>query len=112
MEGMAESLSVGAIDPLTAMWLRDASVEGHLPTIEQLTYQRIFPYYFGHAIWAYIAEKGGDEAIGQILQAPTSSGIEGAFKRPPGGSLDALSSEWRAAGQTTYLPLPPGPYHP
>src|SRR5712692_8803697 len=104
MEGMAEYLSVGPIDPLTAMWLRDASVEGHLPTIEQLTYQRIFPYYFGHAIWAYIGEKWGDEAIGQILQASTSAGIEGAFKRTLGVSLDDLSSEWRDAVQTTYLP--------
>src|SRR5207237_4859749 len=30
MEGMAEYLSVGPIDNHTAMWLRDASVEGHL----------------------------------------------------------------------------------
>jgi Tol biopolymer transport system component len=104
MEGMAEYLSVGPIDPMTAMWLRDASVEGHLPTIEQLTYQRIFPYYFGHAIWAYVGEKWGDEAIGQILQASTSAGIEGAFKRTLGVSLDDLSSEWRDAVQTTYLP--------
>ena len=33
MEGMAEYLSIGPIDPHTAMWLRDASLEGHLPTI-------------------------------------------------------------------------------
>src|SRR2546425_10780762 len=51
MEGMAEYLSIGPIDPHTAMWLRDASLEGHLPTIEQLTYDpRIFPYRFGHAL--------------------------------------------------------------
>src|SRR5436309_6804294 len=48
MEGMAEYLSLGPIDNHTAMLLRDASLEGHLPTIEQLTYDpRIFPYYFG-----------------------------------------------------------------
>src|SRR5213594_2779040 len=57
MEGMAEYLSIGPIDPHTAMWLRDASLEGHLPTIEQLTYDPlIFPYRFGHALWAYIGE--------------------------------------------------------
>jgi len=105
MEGMAEYLSMGPIDPLTAMWLRDASVEGHLPTIEELTYdQRIFPYYFGHALWAYIGEKWGDEAVGQILQASTAAGVEGAFKRTLGLSLDDLSHEWRDAVQTTYLP--------
>src|SRR5256712_9579625 len=105
MEGMAEYLSLGPIDNHTAMWLRDASLEGHLPTIEQLTYDpRIFPYYFGHALWAYIGEKWVDEVIGEILQGSTASGVEGAFKRALGLSLDDLSSEWRDAVQTTYLP--------
>jgi len=104
MEGMAEYLSVGPIDPHTAMWLRDAALEGHLPTTRQLTYDEVFPYYFGHAIWAYIGEKWGDEAIGEILQAAVSSGIEGAVKRALGVSLDDLFNEWRDAVQTTYLP--------
>ena len=104
IEGMAEYLSVGPIDPHTSMWLRDASLEGHLPTLQDLTYERVFPYYFGHAIWAYVGEKWGDEAIGQILQASVSGGVEGAFKRTVGITLDDLISEWRDAIQTTYLP--------
>jgi len=104
MEGMAEYLSVGPIDNHTAMWLRDAAVEGHLPTLQELSYDEVFPYYFGHAIWAYIGEKWGDEAVGQILQASTSAGVEGAFKRVIGVTLDELISGWRDAVQTTYLP--------
>ncbi len=104
MEGMAEYLSVGPIDPHTSMWLRDAALEGHLPTTRQLTYDEVFPYYFGHAIWAYIGEKWGDEVIGEILQALTTSGVEGAVKRALGISLDDLFNEWRDAVQTTYLP--------
>jgi Tol biopolymer transport system component len=104
MEGMAEYLSVGPIDNHTAMWLRDAAVEGHLPTLQQLSYDEVFPYYFGHAIWAYIGEKWGDDAVGQVLQASTSAGVEGAFKRVLGVSLDELISGWRDAVQTTYLP--------
>ncbi|HMA43633.1 MAG TPA: basic secretory protein-like protein, partial [Gemmatimonadales bacterium] len=105
MEGMAEYLSLGPIDAHTAMWLRDASLEGDLPTIEQLTYDpRVFPYHYGHALWSYIGEKWGDEVIGEILQAATSSGVEGAFKRALGLSLDDLSNEWRDAVQTTFLP--------
>src|SRR3989442_1141621 len=105
LEGMAEYLSIGPIDPLTSMTLRDASLEGHLPTIEEMTYDpRIFPYHFGHALLAYVGEKWGDEAIGQILQASVSSGVEGGFKRALGITLDDLSSEWRDAVQTTYLP--------
>src|SRR6266480_4789402 len=105
MEGMAEYLSLGPIDNHTAMWLRDASLEGHLPTLQQLTYEQVFPYYFGHAMWAFIGEKWGDEAIGQILQASVSGGgIEGSFKRTLGVTLDDLVSQWRDAVQTTYLP--------
>src|SRR5207245_5353848 len=88
----------------TPMWLRDADVEGHLPTLQELSYDEVFPYYFGHAIWAYIGEKWGDEAVGQILQASTSAGVEGAFKRVIGVTLDELISGWRDAVQTTYLP--------
>ena len=104
VEGMAEYLSVGPIDPHTSMWLRDASLEGHLPTLQDLSYDRVFPYYFGHAMWAYIGEKWGDEAIGQLLQASLTGGVEGAFKRTLGITLDDLVSEWRDAVQTTYLP--------
>lgn len=104
MEGMAEYLSLGPIDNHTAMWLRDASLEGHLPTIEQLNYDQIFPYYFGHAIWAYIGEKWGDDVIGAILQGTLAGGVEGSFRRNLGLSFDDLSQEWRDAVQTTYLP--------
>src|SRR5437773_9593928 len=82
MEGMAAYLSRESIDPETAMWLRDAALEGHLPTIEQMTYDpRIFPYRFGQALWAFIGEKWGDEVIGEILQATASSGVETALPR-------------------------------
>jgi len=43
MEGMAEYLSRGPIDPETAMWVRDAALEGHLPSIEEMTND---PYIF------------------------------------------------------------------
>src|SRR6185503_7550365 len=53
MEGMAEYLSLGPINPETAMWLRDAALEGHLPSIADMTADPyIFPYRYGHALWA------------------------------------------------------------
>ena len=56
------------------MWLRDASLEGKLPTIEQMTLDpyEYFPYRFGHALWSYIGERWGDEAVGAILKATLS----------------------------------------
>ena len=105
MEGMAEYLSLGPPDPLTTMWLRDAALEGNLPSIAQMTFdRRVFPYHFGHALMAYVGEKWGDEAIGEILQASVQNGIEGAFRRALGRSLDDLSDEWRDAILTTFLP--------
>ena len=105
-EGMAEFLSVGPIDPNTAMWLRDAALEGKLPTVEQMTLDpyTYFPYRFGHALWSYVAEKWGDEIVGEILQASATSGIEGAFYRATGLTLDALSEEWKEAIQLAFLP--------
>jgi len=105
MEGMAEYLSIGPVDPHTAMWLRDAAVEGNLPTIEELTFNpRIFPYRFGHSIWAYIGQRWGDEAIGAILHGVMAGGVDRAFQRVLGESLEQLSDDWRDAVQTTYLP--------
>jgi Tol biopolymer transport system component len=106
VEGMAEYLSLGPINPETAMWLRDASLEGTLPTIEQMTLDpyEYFPYRFGHALWSYIGERWGDEAVGAILKATLAGGIEGAFRRTIGLTLDQLSDQWRDAVQKKYLP--------
>jgi Tol biopolymer transport system component len=105
-EGMAEYLSLGPINAETAMWLRDASLEGSLPTIEQMTLDpyKYFPYRFGHALWSYIGERWGDEAVGAILKATLAGGIDGAFRRTIGLTLDQLSDQWRDAVQKKYLP--------
>lgn len=105
MEGMAEYLSLGPTTPQTAMWLRDAALEGHLPTIEELTWNPyIFPYRYGHAIWSFIGERWGDAAVGEVLHAVATAGIEDGFRRALGMSLDDLSDEWRESVQRTYLP--------
>ncbi|MEZ0335445.1 MAG: BamA/TamA family outer membrane protein [Gemmatimonadales bacterium] len=105
-EGMAEYLSQGPIDAETAMWLRDASLEGKLPSIEQMTVDpyTYFPYRFGHALWSYVAERWGDEAVGAILKATLAGGVEPAFRRTIGLTLQQLSDQWRDAVQKRYLP--------
>ncbi len=72
VEGMAEYLSIGARSPQTAMWLRDAAVEDRLPRLQDLDNPRFFPYRFGHAFWAYVAGRWGDELIGRVMQAVAS----------------------------------------
>lgn len=105
VEGMAEYLSIGPVNPNTAMWLRDAAAEGKLPTIRQLeTDPTIFPYRFGHAILSYIGERWGDEAIGAVLSASRAGSLEGAFRRVLGVDFVQLGDQWRDAVQKTYLP--------
>jgi WD40 repeat protein len=105
-EGMAEYLSLGPINAETAMWLRDAALEGDLPSIEQMTADpyKYFPYRFGHALWSYIGERWGDEAVGAILKSTLAGGIEPAFRRTIGLTLAQLSDQWRDAVQKRYLP--------
>ncbi|GIW51430.1 MAG: peptidase S9 [Gemmatimonadales bacterium] len=105
MEGMAEYLSLGPVTPETAMWLRDAALEGNLPTLEELTYNSsIFPYRFGHAIMAFIGERWGDGAIGELLHAVATAGLQQGIRRALGISMNDLSEEWRESVQRAYLP--------
>ncbi|HEX9690985.1 MAG TPA: hypothetical protein VGA22_02700 [Gemmatimonadales bacterium] len=105
LEGMAEYLSVGPIDPQTAMWLRDALLRHALPSAQTLMRDGgLAPYRFGHALFAYIGERWGDATIGELLQATAVSGVEAASTRVLGRSLQALVDEWRSAVAAAYTP--------
>jgi len=106
-EGMAEYLSLGPNTALTNAWIRDAALNGKLPTVEQMTDhpERFFPYRFGHAFWAFVGQRWGDESIGQIMNAVPSVGVDRAFRRELGVDLDDLGDEWREAMQTSHLPI-------
>lgn len=105
VEGMAEYLSLGRIDPPTAMWMRDAAAEGEIPSIKQLeTDPRIFPYRFGQAILTYIGERWGDEVIGAIIKGTRTGSLESSFKRTIGLDFRQFSEQWKDAIQKEYLP--------
>jgi len=106
MEGMAEFLSLGEVDNHTKMWLRDGALQGYLISVEDLAYVGdIRVYRFGQAIWAYIAEKHGEEKIGQILhKAASSRSVGKAFESVIGVSLEKLSEDWTEQMRRTYLP--------
>jgi hypothetical protein len=52
IEGLAEYLSIGPVDPHTAMWMREAARREKLPKIKDLDNPRYFPYRYGQAVWA------------------------------------------------------------
>src|SRR5687767_6490781 len=94
IEGMAEYLSIGPVDSNTAMWVRDASSREKMPTIGKLSDPDFFPYRYGHALWAYVAGRGGDSAVGGMLRATGANGdIEGASTEVQGTDEDTLTND-------------------
>tara|TARA_Y100001970_G_scaffold154665_2_gene189546 strand:+ start:8706 stop:11879 length:3174 start_codon:yes stop_codon:yes gene_type:complete len=109
VEGMAEYMSVGRDDPLTAMWIRDAIDRDELPTIEQMTKEsRFFPYRFGQALWAYIGGTYGDEAVVQIYRRALRVGFEGAIQAVLAMPTDTLSARWQDSSEAQYVPFMEG----
>ena len=106
MEGMAEYLSLGPNYARSSTVMRDAAINGDLPTIVKMNEQpgRYDPYRYGQPLWAYIAGRFGDDIIGSIMADVPSMGIERAFKRETGESLEDLGDEWKEAMQVKYLP--------
>ena len=97
IEGMAEYLSVGPLDPNTAMWMRDAARANKLPTIAKLDVSRYFPYRFGQALWAFVASRYGEERVAEIFKVAAGRGmtVERAFQSVLGFPADSLSREWQ-----------------
>ncbi|MXX77766.1 MAG: peptidase S9, partial [Gemmatimonadales bacterium] len=104
IEGMAEYLSIGPIDPFTTMWMRDAlDLEDGFPTIPELADRRYFPYRYGHAFWSYIGGAFGDDRIGRILNLAARTGnalaaIEAVLEVPIG----ELSDRWKNELETYF----------
>jgi len=107
IEGLAEYFSIGDKHPWTEAWVRDAVVNGTLPSIQMMTERpdKYFPYRYGLSVWQYVGARWGDEVIGEIMNAVPSLGLDRAFRREIGMSLDELSEEWKRAMQAKYLPL-------
>jgi hypothetical protein len=106
VEGLAEYLSIGPVDPHTAMWLRDATRKEKLPEIEDLDSGEFFPYRWGQAVWAYVGGKYGDDLIGKIFRTAVRGG--GPIIALEQGTLiddKELSTNWHAAIREQYAPV-------
>jgi Tol biopolymer transport system component len=104
IEGMAEYLSLGAVDAHTAMWMRDAVATGRMPRVDQLDNPEYFPYRFGQALWAYVAGRWGDEVCARGLRASVrgNSNAEQILESITGLPSKELSKQWHAALQAQY----------
>ncbi|MDD8014992.1 MAG: basic secretory protein-like protein [Acidobacteriota bacterium] len=109
IEGLAEYLSIGAIDPLTSMWMRDAVKKKDLPEIRKLNDSyKYFPYRWGHAFWSYITGRWGDEIIARLMKAAgRSDSAEPALEGVLGVKIKQLSKDWHEAMKKAYEPVLP-----
>jgi len=106
VEGMAEYFSKGRIDPLTAMWIRDATIHNRLPDLKKLTRDpRYFPYRYGQALLAYIGGRFGDDAVVRYFLAAGMVGIEPAFERVIGLNAKQLFADWQESARELYNPV-------
>ncbi len=106
IEGMAEYLSIGPVDPNTAMWMREAVRRERLPEIDDLDNPKYFPYRYGEALWAYIGGRYGDRTIGSLMRVAIGrEGYRGAFERVLGVKSKELSKEWHDATIAAYRPI-------
>jgi Tol biopolymer transport system component len=107
IEGMAEYLSIGPIDPHTAMWMRDAVKNKKIPEIKKLedTY-RYFPYRYGQALWAYICGRFGDMTIGRMMKtAARAREFQLVMEKTLSIPLKQLSADWKKALEQEYKPV-------
>ncbi|HSA96905.1 MAG TPA: peptidase S9, partial [Acidobacteriota bacterium] len=107
VEGMAEYLSIGPVDPNTAMWMRDAVRRKAIPQIKKLDNSyKYFPYRWGHALWSYITGRWGDEVVGKMMKSVGRAGdYEVILESILGLKLKQLSADWAKSLETAYLPL-------
>ncbi len=109
IEGMAEYLSIGSIDPNTSMWMRDALHNNDFPTLKKLsTDSKYFPYRYGQAFWAMIGKTWGDTVIIPLLQRTAKLGFDKAAKTVLGYDEKTLSGMWKSAMELHYGPLMKG----
>src|SRR3989339_767192 len=101
-EGLAEYLSLGW-DTNTDMFIRDAATSEYLPDIENL--DGYFAYRGGQAVFHYIAQKYGDEKIGELVnKIKGKANFENGLKSAIGLDLEELNERWKKEIKRTFWP--------
>ncbi len=106
VEGMAEYFSKGRIDPLTAMWIRDATIHNRMPDLRKLTNDPYyFPYRYGQALLAYIGGRFGDDAVVRLFLAAGTVDPQAAFARALGIPAKQIFADWAESARDLYNPV-------
>lgn len=101
-EGLAEYLSLGW-DSNTDMFIRDAITSEYLPDVPRL--DGYFAYRGGQAVFFYIAEKYGEEKVGEFVNLIKSKGnVDDALQAALGLKMDEFNERWKKFLKRRYWP--------
>jgi WD40-like Beta Propeller Repeat/Peptidase of plants and bacteria len=107
IEGMAEYLARGASDPEATLWIRDAVWTERLPRRARDAAATLSPYQYGHAFWAYLAGRFGDDVVERALKPPRKRGsMDDRMRAATGSSVDELYADFRTAVGKRYASQP------
>ena len=105
VEGLAEYMSIGRVDPYTAMWIRDAVLNTDVPNTKKLSGYKYFPYRFGQAFWAFFSGTYGDDMIAPLFINTAKYGLDAALAITLGISQDELGAMFTESLKTYYAPF-------
>jgi hypothetical protein len=95
VEGMAEFFTLGAVDTHTSMWLRDAMLADALPSVADLERASYSPYRWGHAFWAFVAERWGAGAAAQLFVTAARGDVATALITVLGVTDEQFTTAWQ-----------------
>ncbi len=103
IEGIAEYESRYGWDVESDMFIRDATISGYLPPIENLG--GFLNYKGGQSVIYYIAKRYGRQKIGEIMhKLRTTRNTSRAFKLAIGIDLEELSKRWHKSLRKEHWP--------
>jgi Tol biopolymer transport system component len=104
IEGSAEYFSIGPVDTLTSMWMRDLLHKKKLPTIKDLQNPyKYFPYRYGQAVLAYVGGRWGDLTVAKLLKdVARGFDYEKAIVADLGLDIKKLTEDWHASLKKDY----------
>ncbi len=104
IEGLAEYISRGPVDPYTSMWMRTAAMADDVPDLKDLADPfKYFPYRYGQAFWAYMVGQYGPEVIPRLMRLSMIHGYERGIELATDDSFIDVSDAWQQAVRVHYV---------
>lgn len=103
VEGLPEYESRHGWDTDSDFFMRDATINGYLPPINQL--YGFLAYKGGQSVLYFISQRYGEEKIAELLnKIKTARDVERGFKLALGLDFEELSKRWQQWLKKTYWP--------